>query len=33
MLEVHLGIPQMVLWSAMIFLSSFLIASMEYDTA
>ena len=32
MLDVHLGIPQIVLCSAIIFLSSFLIAGMEYGT-
>ena len=33
MFDVHLGIPQIVLWNAMIFLSSFFIVGMEYDTA
>jgi hypothetical protein len=33
MLDVHLGILQIVLWSAMIFLSSFSMAGMEYGTA
>jgi hypothetical protein len=32
-LDVHLGIPHIVLWSAMIFLSRFLMAGMEYGIA
>ena len=32
-LDVHFGNPHIVLWSAMIFLSSFLIAGREYGTA
>ena len=33
MFDVHFGIPHIVLWRAIIFLSSFLMTNKEYGTA